>query len=363
MTDPLNPLLLSGIPVHDNAAWRSPWDTVVANFAVASYVELSDGRVLGVCNTAYATSPSQMIFAHASSVSAFISGDATMTIDRVVVSAAGGSSAAQRNMTNGICRDPDDPTKLLLTWTKVANNATWTYGTGFPAPSTTASRTFIYESSDEGATWTEIAVLDYSSGGGSTGKQYANGPVQKFGSTYLLCAVTRQQHRHIWSSTDKVNWTRRFGNASGAAQGSTIGYLGGVFYNWGSAGLARSTNGTSWSNYDTSLTAQGGPWFTFSLDGGATVKHGVVRRPGTGISAILIWASTSTVTDPVPADWSTDETYDSTGYSLPAANQPTFNVLGSSHAVIVTGPRILGVAFPGAPGAPGGWSVGSIRIG
>jgi len=342
VTDPLNPLLLSGIPVHDNAAWRSPWDGVVTSIATASYALCTDGRVAGVCVRSTSNNPNTLTLAYAASESAFLGGDGTMVVDRALVTATGGSTTQFRSMSGGLCRDPDDPSTLLLTWNRVGSGATWTYGTGFPAPSQgDVNRTYIYESADDGATWTELAHFYYDSTG-SSGNVWGNGPVQKFGSLYLLTALTRWTRRHIWSSTDKVTWTHRFVDNSGAGVGPGIAHIGGKFYNWGESGLASSSDGLSWTRYDTSVTGQGGPSFTYSLDGGATVRHGVIRRPSSGVSTILRWESTTTA-DPVPGDFATDETYNSTGYSLNALWHPFLLELSSSRALIVTGPRIFGV--------------------
>jgi hypothetical protein len=114
---------------------------------------------------------------------------------------------------------------------------------------------------------------------------------------------------------------------------------------WGNAGLASSDGtGTAWSLYNSSVTGQGGPSFTYSLDGGATTRHGVIRRPSSSISSSLRWESTTSAPDPVPAAFATDETY-STGYALPAGHQPDLCTLNDAYALICTGPRILGVVL------------------
>jgi hypothetical protein len=348
---------MAAVPAQDPALWRSPWDGAVSGVVTASYVLLPDGRVLGVASRSQNNNPNTMTLGHAPSVSAFLGGDGSMTVDRVLVTATGGSSTARRIMSAGLCFDPDDPTKLLLLWGKVADNATWTYGSGFPTPSVTnANEQFIYESADYGVTWTEKTKFGHETGS-TQSNPHGNGPIQKFGSLYLMAAVTNQNRRHIFSSTDKITWTHRYADNSTAGVGAGIGYRDGKFYVWGMAGLASSSDGLSWTRYDTSVTDEGGPWFTFSLDGGATVKHGVIRRKTSSISSALLWQSSTTV-DPVPADFTTETDFDNTGYSNPAGWQPLLSVLGRSHLVIVNGPRVFPVEL-----LYGGWSVGSFRLG
>jgi len=363
VTDPLNPLLLNSVPVHDTAAWWRPWEGVVTSVFGATYIALSDGSVMGLAVRSQTANPSELVLAYAPTVAAFLGGDSTMVVDRALVTATGGSSGAFRVMGGGLCRDPDDPSKILLVWNRVGSGATWTYGSGFAAPSQgNVNQTYIYETADDGATWTEIANFYFSSGS-SNGVSSPNGPVQKFGSLYLVTAASAQNKRHVWSSTNKTTWTHRYADANNAGVGRGIAHRGGRFYAWGNAGLASSGDGINWSLYDSTETGQGGPSFTYSFDGGATNRRGVIRRPSSGISQILRWASTTTDPDPVPGDFATDETYSPTGYSLPAGHQPDLCVLGDSHLVISTGPRIFGAPLaPLASTAVGGWSVGSIRI-
>jgi len=344
---------MAAVPAQDPALWRSPWEGVVTSVQSASYVLLGDGRVLGVCTKNSPQNPNQIVLGHAASVEAFFAADGSMTVDRVLVDALDGSSSIQRTLNAGLCVDPDDPTKLLLVWNKVADNATWTYGAGFPTPSVTdARRQFIYSSADAGVTWTETAIFSHNTAS-QTGNSYGIGPVQKFGSLYLLTAMTEQNRRSIFSSTDKVTWTHRYADGSSAGVGAYIAQRDGKFYVWGHNGLASSSDGLTWTRYDTSLTANAGPWLTYSIDGGATVRHGVIRRNGSGV----LWQSSTTV-DPVPTDFTTDTDFDNTGYSNPAGWQPTLSVLGRSHLAIVNGPRVFPVEL-----LYGGWSVGSFRLG
>jgi hypothetical protein len=345
---------MAAVPAQDPALWRSPWEGVVTNVVSASYVLLPDGRVLGVCTKNSGQNPNQIVMGHAASVSAFFAADGSMTVDRVLVDAAGGPIHFARSLNAGLCVDPDDPSKLLLVWQKAADDATWTYGTGFPTPSVTnAHRQFIYESTDYGATWTQTAIFTHNAGGGWTANSYGIGPVQKFGSLYLLTAMTEQQTRSVFTSTDKVTWTHRYLDGSKAGVGAYIAQRDGKFYVWGHSGLASSSDGLTWTRYDTSLTQNAGPWLTYSIDGGATVRHGVIRRNGFGV----LWQSSTTV-DPVPTDFTTDTDFDNTGYSNPGGWQPLLSVLGRSHLVIVNGPRVFPVEL-----LYGGWSVGSFRIG
>jgi len=351
--------LLSAVPAQNAALWRSPWEGVVSDIVSASYVLLPDGRVLGVCAKNPSSNPSQIVLGYAASVAAFVGGDGSMVVDRVLVNAAGGSSASLRTLGVGLCVDPDDSAKLLLVFYKVQDNATWTYGSGFPAPSALHSginfgTNFLYESTDAGVTWTETTFFQYAVGGFWAGASWGIGPVQKFGSLYLVAALTDGGRRSIFSSADKVTWTHRYRDDNRAGVGAYIAQRDGKFYTWGESGLASSTDGLTWSRYDTSLTENGGAWFTYSLDGGMTTRHGVIRRNG-GTS--VLWQSTTTA-DPVPTDFATDTNFDATGYTNQLGRQPLVSELGSSHLVIANGPRIFAVKL-----LYGGWSVGSFRLG